>query len=354
MDSSDRAALLAELEAELVRLRKGGGVYSARLQQRLGPNLRELLDYTPGMDEAVVRPELTRLLDTATAPLSPSMRRAALIALAVAPSLAEKNLIERLDLIAEEIQRNRRTAQRRVDDAATVMAGVLADQLARTRQRNTFVPPGWSVESLHSRLSFAGPRPTLVERREIVAVEPGLSSIAASLSLLVPPVAVTHGLEVTAIEGCTVDQVVEVTPRYWKVTLGLPAPLPVGARHHYEVAFTAPHRDSMEPVYGFVPFRPSRRFTAEILFADADDVESIWALDGVPQTILSETEPSGPLLTIGPDHTVRCAHDNLVQGLCFGVQWRWRTASAQAANRVVDLDKDEGAVATTGSVPSGA
>lgn len=326
MQDAARRELAEQVSAELVRLRRGGGVYDADLQNRLGPHLLELLDYTPGMDEAVIRPELVRLLDLATAPLSPQQRRVALMALGVHPSHGDTALQERMRIVADELGVVPRTVHRRLVEATDVMAGVLADQLLRLRRRNPDAPAGWTVESLDARLSFAEARPELVERREILVTAPGLREIVANVSVMSPNDRRADRLDVTALAGCEVLEIARVGGSYWRVRLGLAKALLLGERHAYEVAFRTPSREAMLPFYAFVPQRPSRRFSAAVTFARAEDVDQIWALDGVPQSVVLDRAPDARDgdVTIGPDNRVTCSYDHPLMGMCYGFQWRWR------------------------------
>ncbi len=319
------AELIREVRAELVRLRKGPGVYSPRLEQQLGPRLRALVD--PDHDEGpVLRSELALLLDrVATEVLSPASRTAALFALGVHRSHGDRSLQGRLEHVAALGKVSLRTVQRRVDDAFAAMAAALAAELAG-RERARVAPPGWRVDALHSRLTFSGRRPTLVERRTVVALTPGLAVVTGSLSFPRTGDAWQGPLRVVAGDGCAVKEVEERHPGFWEVALELPSALPVGGRHAYTVTYEAPPGATMMPFYGFAPFRAAHGFSAEVVFDDPGTVEGVWELDGVPQpAAMDGSTPLGARVPFAADgRTVRVAFSGLVQGLAYGVHWRWR------------------------------
>jgi hypothetical protein len=317
----------AQFEAELLRLRRGGGVHATTLLERLGPLLRELLQCA-GTSADELRPALADLLLHAAGPLPTRRRQLVVLAYAAEPELGSSTLTERLRHAAEQMDRHLRTVQRRVDELSTLMAANLAARLDDLRGRSGFVQPGWSVERLSAKLSFVDPRPVLIERRQIQVWEETLPHLQTSVSLLGTEPAPQARVEVTAVEGCTVELVQRTSSRFWTVRLGLPHRLRYGARHVYEVALTLPERDNVGPLYGFAPLRNSRSFAAQVQFANPDDVDGVWAFSGVPQTVLPELDADGPRLTLDEHKTVSCHYEHLVQGLCYGVKWAWRRQPA--------------------------
>jgi hypothetical protein len=151
----------------------------------------------------------------------------------------------------------------------------------------------------------------------------GLDRLTANLSM--PPRAghPRPALDVVAEFGCEVAGARQMSGSHWRYSLALPRPLRAGERYRYMITFSVPDRATIRPYYVLVPLRRTRRFSAELTFARADDVALIWRLDGVPASVLEDATPSDGVLTLDEHGTVRVAFDRVQQGLCYGVQWRW-------------------------------
>ena len=326
LDVVAHGAGLPDVEAvhrDLMTLRKGRGLKTPGLASRLGPALLAALDLTTDLPETELRRRVQAGVVEAAQTLQGDLREAVLVALAVDGWTNVPLLTDRLDAVAEAMDRDSRTARRRVDAATRQLADALVTR--RVDAENPFAPPGWYVESLASTLRIGPGGARLTEDRVVVADTDGLDTVTATLSLPAPQAGRLPELDIRAEAGCRIRGAHHVSLSHWRYELALPRPLRAGEAHRYVVTFSVPERDLMRPYYTLIPLRRTRRFSAEIRFADPADVALAWRLDGVPPAVLDDAAPTTRILTPDDAGVVRVRFEPVVQGLCYGVQWRWAT-----------------------------
>lgn len=320
--------LIAELVDELAVLRRGRGLYAPDVHRRVGPRLYAVADPSaprpdgPATTDTILRDGLVAALDEVARALPRDLRFAALTALAARPELGSEMLTDRIDRVARFLERDRRTARRRVDEALILMAEALAAKLEARGSSSPDAPTGWFVDTLHSRLTF-DPTPRLVEHREVVATVDGLQEITVNLSMPSAAGDRSDRLRLQAEQGCSVLRTEQISASYWRYVIGLPAPLRAGESARYVVSFVASSREAMMPYYVLIPLRRCRHFSAEVVFNRPDDVELLWRLDGIPVSLLEDFVVTPSLLRLDERNRVYVAFDDVQQGLCYGVQWRW-------------------------------
>lgn len=306
---------------DLMTLRKGRGLQTPGLAPRLGPALLSALDLRTDLAETELRRRAQAGIVEAAQALPGDLREAVLVALAVDGWTNVPLLTDRLDAVAVAMDRDARTARRRVDAATRQLADALVT--SRVDVENPFAPPGWYVESLASTLRVGPAGARLTEDRVVVADTDGLDTVTATLSLPAPVSGRMPELDITAEAGCRIRGAHHVSQSHWRYELALPHPLRAGEAHRYVVSFSVPDRDLMRPYYTLIPLRRTRRFSAEIRFADPAAVELAWRLDGVPPAVLEDAAPTTRILTPDDAGVIRVRFEPVVQGLCYGVQWRW-------------------------------
>lgn len=322
-DGDDARPCVDEVFQDLMRLRKGRGLAAPGLAQKIGPALATGLDIDLTTAEAELRRQVQGGIVEAAQVLAADLRWAVLVSLAVAGWSAQPLLKDRIGWVAGTMDRDARTARRRLDAATLQVADdIVARRLADTGG-NPFAPAGWYVESLAStlRLDLASAR--LTEDRVIVADADGLDTVTATLSVPPRDPLGAPELAVSAEAGCEIRSARRVSESHWLYELALPRRLRAGERHRYVISFSVPDRESIRPHYALIALRRTRRFSAELRFANPASVALAWRLDGVPQSVLDDATPTRPLLRLDDAGVVRVRFEQVVQGLCYGVQWRW-------------------------------
>jgi hypothetical protein len=308
---------------DLMRLRKGRGLAGPGLARKIGPALATVLGVDVTTPEAELRRQVQGGIVEAAQALTEDLREAVLVSLGVGGWSVEPLLTDRIRRVATAMDRDARTARRRLDAATLQLADSLVARGLADSAGNAFAPAGWYVESLASTLRFALPAARLTEDRVIVADTDGLDTVTATLSVPPRDTLSAPELAVTTEAGCEIRSALRVSESHWLYELALPHPLRAGERHRYVISFSVPDGASIRPHYALIPLRRTRRFSAELRFADPRAVSLAWRLDGVPQSVLDDATPARTLLRLDEAGIVRVRFEHIVQGLCYGVQWRW-------------------------------
>src|SRR5436309_2913728 len=140
-------ALPERLAAEIRQLRKGRGVQASDLGSRLGPLMRELAG--PGLpgDPAARRQALITEVSRCAAQLPDDYRTAVEASLALSAQTRHEPYFKgRVSWLARLLERDYRTALRRIDEGEQRLAELLAAELRRRRGRTAVAPDGWYLE----------------------------------------------------------------------------------------------------------------------------------------------------------------------------------------------------------------
>lgn len=312
-----------ELQRELVRLRRGRAVTDPQLEERLGPLLRELSGVLPGDHDWVLRQKVRDALTEMARHLPHDLRHAAELALALGDEPAPQ-LTKRIDMLAEEIHSGERTARRRMDQAARLMArAALAwpDPAAETDTGS-----GWRVRSFAAVLRLDTPTPELYETRTVVAGRP-LDEILIQLDL--PPL--TGGdrralpLSVDVVFGARLTRVEHTDDgRHYDLTVSLPRTLAPADQAEFCLHYRVPPGQPIRDHYAIVPLDPCDHGRVRVRFAADRLPDAVWRLSAVtPRQMDRVTTTEGPDL-LKPDGAgeVTLVFGNLRQGHGYGVAWR--------------------------------
>jgi hypothetical protein len=321
-DDDARPSVAAVFE-DLMRLRKGRGLAAPGLARKIGPALAAALGADVTMAESELRSVVQGGIVEATQALPEDLREAVLVSLAVEGWTVQPLLTDRIGWVATTMDRDARTARRRLDGATLQLADALIARRLAAGGGNPFAPAGWYVESLASTLRVDLPSARLTEDRVIVADADGLDTVTATLSVPPRDRVGAPELSVSAEAGCEIRSARRVSESHWLYELALPHRLRAGERHRYAISFSVPDRELIRPYYALIALRRTRRFSAELRFAAPASVALAWRLDGVPQSVLDDATPTRSLLALDEAGIVRVRFEQVVQGLCYGVQWRW-------------------------------
>jgi hypothetical protein len=306
------------LTAEIKLVRRGLGLYHPELARRLGPGLRDVCGVADA-DPAELRSKvITRLRDAAST-LPPDLSLSVLAALGVHPETrALHQLQERVDWLAARLQRDSRTARRRMDEACAM----LAEHMTAGRDRRQRRPSsGWYIESAQAAFVLDGNVPTVIERRVIVSEHDGLDQLV--LSRTVPPA----GGEGKAAPTISPIFGGALGIREWdsatrlRLVLDLPVVLRAGDRHEYAIAIRQPADTPMRPHYVFFPVVRVDHFDLHVRFGDLEPPEQVWRVYDSFHRDLDEQPTDRDRIELDRVGEVHLEFDDLAPGHGYGVRW---------------------------------
>lgn len=306
---------------ELVELRRGRGLLSPRL--RIGPSIATACGIRPEMSTAEARDRLTARIDAELGSFPQDLGLAVRAALALPPAPPHPFLAARMEWLGKRLDRDPRTARRRVDDGISLLAERFVGVSAPHESGNPFAPGGWYVASLSAALQLERDPVRLLETRTIVCTQEGLRELTVSWSVPAASQSPT-GLTVDVqYGGNLVKNDRTSTATYWSGAIVLPQPMRVGDRHEYSVHVTALPLDLMNPFYVVTPHRRIDEFRLHTRFPRSPSLEGVWQVDGVPFQLLDEGDDiQGVLVEPNAAGEVTSHFRELQLGLSYGLRWR--------------------------------
>jgi hypothetical protein len=305
------------LATELRRLRKGRGVHAWHIGSLVGPELRRLCSIATTDDDATVRAKLVGTLRPLAETLPQDLRLAVFAALALDPDVRHPVLRERLAWLAERIDRDERTARRRVDAAL----GRLAEQASPV---DAEAANGWYVNTFDAVVRFDGRGCEVREQRTIVATRDGLDRILASISLPGHPgagAAPRTDPQVTLTEGGSILRRERPSSSHFRFVIGLPKPLLPGDEHSYGLLIRVPPEHRMRSHYVFTPRLPCREFTLRVRFDPRHPPRALWLIDKVHIRMLDDGRQCGEAVDHNAEGEAKVSFKGLFPGQCYGLQW---------------------------------
>lgn len=301
---------------ELLNLRKGRGVNAPDL--RISAALRDLSGIEPDDSPGVARRKLVDRLGQLAGLLPSDLGLAARVALAIEPEAQQRFLTDRTVWLAKKIDRDTRTARRRMDEALQLLADLDTDAAAvAPPPERHYIAEHWALVRLD--------RPTrdTYERRVIVSNVDGLSEIDTVLTL--PQVEASSGpppnLEMEVLYGASVVEQVREAETRFRYRLRLSSPIDAGQSHEYSVLYRIPPGQFIRPHYVFIPHLRCNevtlrvRFSADRLPADVRRVEAGYLRD-------LDGEMAGDPITLNGAAELALTFTRLVTGMAYGARWR--------------------------------
>jgi hypothetical protein len=314
-----------DLYPELVRLRRGRGVLEPRPAERLGPLLRELSGVTPADTDAVARRRAEALLTELAEDLPDDLRIAAELSLALGDRPAGR-LTQRTARLAAELGCSGRTARRRMDEAARLMARAAPGVARPGTEPDADQGCGWRVRSFSALLRLDTATPELYETRTVRA-ERAIGELTVRLDL--PPRGPGDGpvlpLMVEAVFGARVTEVDRGDDgRHYRLAVTLPRTLRPAEEAEFCLHYRVPAGQPIRDHCAIVPLDPCDRGDIRVRFDPSAPPATIWRLAAVtPRQMDRATTVPGPDL-LAPDGAgeVGVAFRGLRQGHGYGVAWR--------------------------------
>ncbi|WP_233223497.1 hypothetical protein [Amycolatopsis sp. CA-128772] len=303
---------------ELNELRRGRGLDAADLHQRIGPCLRAACAITEADQPAAARHKLVLRLTELCGRLPADLRLAALAALGLHEEAAGEFLDRRISWLATVLDRDPRTARRRIDLAFRRLDELLGAPAPRGDRHPL---AGWYVESMKAIVRLDRDPPDLREERRIVAETDELDELILPFSVPAEPGSdAVPGITADALFGGEVVETRPVSASHAQFVLRLPSPLRLGQRHEYGIRFT-PRRAELRPYYVMTPLRRCEELSVRVRFDRAAPPSRVWRLNGVPGRVVDDGVDSGDALAVNRVGEVGLEFHDLHQGLSYGLQW---------------------------------
>lgn len=314
--------LTDEIATEIRPLRKGRGLQASDLDSRLGPLLRELARRPDAGDAASRRQALLAELTRCAARLPEDLRIAVMASMGLSPATRQMpHLGDRVAWLAAQIERDNRTALRRVDAAERLLAEEIASELRRRRNRNATVPDGWYLDEFRTLLRLDSEQIESLEHRRIVSTQDGLREVMAWLDVPGETGQPELDLQADMMYGGNLIRRMKSSKRF-QLVVRLPKPLQPGEEHEYGLILRMPKHMLLSPHYILTPECQCNSFDLRVRF-DLDHLP-VWVrrVDGETVRTFERAEPSEKLVTPDDAGEVHQEFRDLTMYLGYGVQWR--------------------------------
>jgi hypothetical protein len=308
------------VKSEVRKLRRGPGIMANNLMARLGPHLRRLCDagsLDAGACRRVLIHELNRCLDA----LPPNPRLAVAVSLNLYREVDAPDLHGRITWLARRIERDYRTAVRRVDSAEQLLAEEILAELHRREGATQTAPVDWHLEELRVLLRLDTPEPEAHENRRIVARRDGLNEVMAWLDVPRGPGQPEPRLSGEVSYGGSLVREERPGRERFQFVVRLPRPLHAGDAHEYGLLIRVPDGEHMRPHYIFTPERPCSMFSLRVRF-DPDNLP-VWVRRVNGETVRQFDDAHDGADRLYPDGAgeVAVRFTAMALYLGYGVQW---------------------------------
>jgi hypothetical protein len=315
-DKSDQITLISE---ELQALHKRGGIQAHDLDRRLGPHLLELT----GPDPATRRQVLTAQLNSCALQL----RQKEMI-LAVTASLglrglpAEQPLFrDRVAWLAERIDRDYRTALRRIKAGERLLAEVIAGELQQRRSRVAATPSGWYLREMRALLRLDTPTPESIEHRQIVSTKPGLTEVKAWMDLPRSPGQLPPDPAVEVQYGGRLTRREHPNGSRYQFFIQLPRPLAETEEHGFGLITRVQAGAVMRSHYLVVPECRCDALQMTVRFPLDGRPGWVRRVDGETVRTFDDPQPTPDLVEPDQAGEVHIRFSHLTMHLGYGIQW---------------------------------
>jgi len=320
MTDSDHADMVKQLQ----QLRRGHGLLAVDVMSRVGPELAAACGLDRNEQPGTRRQLLVDRIAAMVAALPADLRLAVQAAFALPGADQSRFLRERMEWLGRKLDRDPRTAIRRVESGLALLAERMpADSGKDLAKADDYAPGGWYVDSFRATLMMHVDPVQLLETRRVVCAKEDLDRIVVSWSIPADDPRSLAQIRVDMLYGGELHKDEKVsTPTFWSGHLQLPHGLRPGEQHEFQVRVTSLPQNEFRPYYVLTPFRRCDQFVLRAKFARYDHMGQVWVVDGVPFQLLDENQPIGEILE--PDTVGEVVHEyrNLRMGLSYGLRWQ--------------------------------
>jgi hypothetical protein len=312
-----------DLVSELKLLRRGRGISVVQLSERLGPALRAVCHVAEDDDNAETRRKVMECLGDWAASLPEDLRTAVLAAFALHEQARNPFYQDRVRWIARELDRDDRTARRRIDEGIERIAELAVASTLESGPAEQGSPSrSWRTEELRVTLALDQPVPEFFEFRRIVAEADDIVELDLALtvtnSLKEGESVRDEDLKVDVFHGGRLTKrVMESSDR---VGLALRLPFPLHRREQHEIALRC-RADFRYPYFVCLPRHPVDVFDLHVRFPLPAPSEIV-QLEKVFQEDARDKATKGVLLTPDASGEVHAQFRGLAPGFAYGVRWQ--------------------------------
>jgi len=314
---------LPELIGELKTLRKGRGLFVSQIGERVGNSLRTLCAVTDEDGPAEIRQKVGERLEYLARNLPADLRVAVMAAFAIAPDARLPLYQDRVSLAAAKLDRDPRTARRRIDDGIQHIAQLAtASSPAVTRPAAS---TDWHTAELRVGLALDRERPEVLHYRTIVADRDGLRELDLAMTVSAPgPAARTpRSLGVDLFHGGTlVARGMEASDRF-AFSLVLPRPLARGETHDFAMLVRLPAGAPIRPYFACVLKHPCAQLDLRVRFDRARMPARVWLLRNAFQRDITDAVPPREAARVDDAGEIRARFSDLNPGMAYGARWEW-------------------------------
>jgi hypothetical protein len=276
-----------------------------------------------GDGDREIREKLQAKLGQLAAGLPPHDQAAVTIALGSSTGSQLPFLGERETVLADQLERSKRTARRRMERAFQLLAEYAVARWADLIDTDESDPErGWHVQKLEALLRLDTTQPEVTEARTIVSQRPDLRRIATRFSLPAGPdsAGLSRDVHADVAQGATIESVERLADGHFLVTLTLPRPIGHGQEHRYTIIFTpaAPIR----PYYALVPLVRVDQFQLRVRFDSRRRPEAVWRLEELAPRVLGGSGRPGEFLQLDDANEVMQEFAGMRPGFGYGIAWR--------------------------------
>jgi hypothetical protein len=290
------------------------------LLERAGPTLRALSGIDDSTSENEARRRLVTYLNDLADELPEDLRTAFRVGLALHEDAQYRFLEDRMQWLAAELDRDVRTARRRVDEAIRSAETMRAESAPSS---DSYAQDGWYLERFRTLLYLDGAQPTAIEERKVVARHDALSEVVVSTSIPCPAGADRdrHQADLTILYGGSLARTERPSNTYFRHFVRLPKPLMRGESHEIGVSVKIPVNQPINPRYALQPLRRCDEFDLRIRFGAGNRLTGVWNMEGIPRGMADDFISANARVDIDDAGEIHLNYQHLLVGLVYGARW---------------------------------
>jgi hypothetical protein len=325
VEAPGMGVVAAELVRELKTLRKGRAVFIRQIVERVGVELSQVCGVAEGDGPAEVRKKVCDRLEGLAADLPEDLRLAVLVAFAIHREARHPFYKDRVRWVARRMQRDERTARRRIDEGIERLAE-LATSLGTSRGLGVDAwAPRWHTEELRVALLADRPEPEALEFRRIISNQDDLSELDLAFTLTMPveqrrPITV-RDLSVDVLYGGTLVPRERESIDRFAFVLQLPRRLDRFGRHEFGLRYHPREGQPMQPYYACVLRQRCDVFDLRVRFDRGNLPRQVRRVAAEFQRDLDDPVPRGEVLLLDQAGELHLTFRNLTPGLAYGIRW---------------------------------